>query len=244
MGSLLRKLQDGHHELASPPPPPLPSSAHRPSTNHRQSSLLDIPPIPSPSQSPAHTTQNRKLFDRELDKLLDFCDPVEEGNQHDLEAYSLEDLLESASRGAGSRNKVENSSNVLLSTKEEGLQRSSNFSALPGLSGLERDGSVGKQPFDGPPLNPLEESGLRKLMSDSSAPIQPKGKKKASDSNKESDSSKTKPGKEPSWSGNPFASKVPDYSKFHGKSSSHHSKDDFRNDDLDDKRCFLFGLCF
>lgn len=206
---------------------------------HRQSSLLDIPPISSPS------AQNKKPFDRELDKLLNF--DSKEGNGKDqasLESDSLEILLESASRGGDHRHKLENSSKKLSSSTENGIQESTKLSDLPGLSGLRPSpqdddqllgvlrGSV-KRSLDDSLLDSGRHIGLGKPPPVSSVPTQTKisGGKQPSEH---------KPGNVPNQSIDTFATEVPDYSnEFYSEASSHHSKGKGDRYNLEDKRCAL-----
>lgn len=218
------------------------SPTHKPSTNHHhhhQSSLLDIPPISSPSAT------DKEPFDRELDKLLNIDDKEEDGKDKAcLGSDSLEILLESASRGGDGRHKMESGPKKLLSSKENGVQESTKLSDLPGLSGLRSSpqeddplldalrGSV-KWSFDFPLLDSGKDVGLGKLPHVRSAPHQ----REVSGGEQ---LSKHKPGNVPSRSTDTFATEVPDYSdEFYSEASSHHFKENGAGHDLEDKRSAL-----
>lgn len=211
------------------------SPTHKPSTHHqhRQSSLLDIPPISSPS------AQNKKPFDRELDKLLNFYKNGKD--KASLQSNSLEILLESASCGGNGGHKLENSSKKLLSSIAKGVQGSTKLSDLPGLSGLEPSpqnddqllsGSL-KHSFDVSLLDSGRHIGLGKSPPVSSVPTQTKisGGKQPSEH---------KPGNVPNRSIDTFATEVPDYSnEFYSESLSHHSKEDVDGHNMEDRRSAL-----
>lgn len=146
-------------------------------SSYRPSSLLDIPPILA--SSPNHTQLNKKKFDDQLDKLINF--DGKDDSKINSDSDSFEDRLGSSEPG-GAQKEVADVSRQFYS-EENGKLQSAKLSDLPGLSSLRVNpkldtGAEGsrnddpllsvlsgsdKQSFGVQPPSSTEEPGLGKL---------------------------------------------------------------------------------